>query len=295
MKPDRLIPAWCFCALVFALSAASAAESPFSQPIDAERYVDKNLSPQQVRVLLAMQLESLPYQLAQYARTGNDLVLQSLQDASSAVERYIKRLGESIGNSRDKETFAKLHVGVEHLQQNLVKTVSAVREHRRARTVFDFRIERLVEWLDLQIIDRIRSNPECPDPAKPGLLNSLRSVRVELLGTPSAMWLPFGTAGSPEARDRTVERLETARSIAERLPESVSSDAEKRLAHDLAQSVDVLSRSAQDLFLRIEELRQSWDDTMAALDSMKAVITFPTGARPSESRSPDANTPGNTR
>jgi hypothetical protein len=260
----------------------SAQGSPTTQPPGARALEDDALPVDHLVGLYRARINSLPYLLVRYLESGEILILQRLHESLASVDVYVEAMGRSVTNDQQKEVVAKLLAGSQKLKTSVAKTLKSVEDFRRVHHVFNSRSTGLVDWLDarsealylwygpekeakvmswLEIVSHIRA----------GLLKAVFLNRV----SPCVQFTEV-------ERDKAREMWESISRQTKVLIDTAPSKKERDMAATLSRALANLNRLAAELIINRAELNQAWEQTLAVVESLEALMLTPLrGAEPS--------------
>ncbi len=245
---------------------------PFSDPMRVNTVEGEAYPVDRLVGLLHARINELPYLLARYCRTGNVVLERMVRENLSALGLYVKQMGQSIGNSREKEMFAKLLAGSQNLKDLVEKNLKTIEEYRRADRFFQFRAYRLIQWL----ADRSEELSSKEDSGKTISQNNFATLLEDVrIGLMKAVFLNVVSTNDSEnqpRREKSRAMWDTVIQKAEMLREAATSDEEKELAAVLESSSNNVRNLARDLTIRRDELNQAWDQTYSMVESLEALF-----------------------
>lgn len=221
--------------------------------------------------LFQTSINSLPHLLAIYLDSGEILLVQEIQDTLVSTSGYVNILGKSIGNDLQKEVFAKVLSGSQKLKENVERNLKAINDFRRAKRAFEQRSSKLISWMDTEAESVFQAN--YPDKKDGDTLKITRDIK---LGAMKAVFLSR-VAPCPSSADnrrkKTGEIWEATIKQALQLPTAAVSPLEKETAAVLISALNNVKQLADGLAARSDELNQSWDQTLTAVESLENLVS----------------------
>jgi hypothetical protein len=222
--------------------------------------------------LLQARINALPYLLARYCKSGDVVLARMVKENLSALDLYVKQMGHSIGNDREKEVFAKLLAGSQNLKDLVERNVKAVEEFRRAERFFRFRAHRLVEWVGARAEELAGKGDSGKSDSQKAFAALIEDIRVGLMKAVFLNMVSTNDSENQPRREKSRELWETVAQKAEQLKETAADAQEKELAAVVESSVINVRSLARDLLIRRDELNQAWDQTYSMVESLEVLF-----------------------
>jgi hypothetical protein len=245
---------------------------PFTDAVDLKSFNGDDQAYKKLTGLYRFRINTIPYLLVSYLDNGSLNTLHTLKETMESMEAIVEAMGKTIANDREKETFAKLLGGSDKLHKSVERNIRAIKKFRRLKKVYSIRARDA-----LALISAEPSSIICPGPISQARLDEsgqkdLERLRAQLLKiirrALAQGFRPTITSeqGSDQGRIWD-ETLYLTASISSALEESGA----KEMGHRLTSSVRNLNDLTKSLRVSREEINQSWDEAIAAVESMEAV------------------------
>ena len=245
---------------------------PFSDPMRVNT-ADGNPYPvNRLISLLQARINALPYLLARYCKTGDVVLVRTVQENLSALDLYVNQMGQSIANDREKEVFAKLMAGSQNLKDLVGKNVKAIEEFRRAERFFQFRADRLVRWISVRAEDLPINNDAGDKNSQNSFSELIQDIRIQLMNAVFLNVISTSDSENQPRREKARELWETVVRKAESLAEVASTPEQKEIGAILQSSLSNVRNLARDLLVRRDELNQAWEHTYSMVESFEALF-----------------------
>lgn len=249
---------------------------PFPDPLRVHSAAGEPYSVDCLASLLHARINALPYMLARYYKSGDLVLARSIRENLSALDLYVNQMGQSIGNDRQKEMFAKLLAGSQNLKERVEENFTTIEEYRRAERFFQYRADLLIHWIEARKEELNRQCGSQGTGPQEGFATIVLGIRIDLL---KAVFLSTISTSDSETQPRRQKARDLWESIVQKggiLKTSASTPQETEFAAVLESSLKNVRNLSRDLFIRRDELNQAWDQTYSMVESFEALFTSPT-------------------
>ena len=239
-------------------------------------------------------VHSYPFLLDRYLHTGDVLLVNEVRETTNAVDQYLSLMGKAVANNLQKEMFAKVMAGSQNLKKNAEATLLAIDRYRIIKLVFDKRAARLLEWLQVNSIELSYPTSGNTTPSKNESMRALLdNVKADVLRSVFATQFSLERPADESRRNRTGALWESTMKTSKRLAASAVSLEQKKLIAFLDPTLKSLAGLNADLFVRTDELRRAWEDTLSQVESLEELLSG-SGTPPTDSAS-GKNTPSESK
>ena len=213
-----------------------------------------------------------PYLLERYLQTGDVLLVNEIRETTSALDQCLSLMGKAVENNLQKEMFAKVMTSSQKLKKNVEANLLAIDRYRIIKLVFDNRASQLLESLRVNSFEMTCQNGgDKSGNKKESLRALLDKVTANALRSIFATQFSLQRPDDEQRRNRTRALWDSTLKFSKRVTAVVSPE-KKRLIAFLYPTLKSLNNLTADLFVRTDELRRAWDNTLSQVQSLEELL-----------------------
>jgi hypothetical protein len=214
-----------------------------------------------------------PFLLDRYLQTGDVLLVNEVRETTDAVDKCLNLMGKAVENNLQKEMFAKVMAGSQKLKKNVEANLLAIDRYRITKLVFDKRASQLLERLRMNSLEiTCQSGGDKSINKKQSLRALLDNVIADALRSIFATQFSLQRPDDESRRNRTRALWESTLKSSKRATEAAVSLEKKGLIAFLNPTLKSLDDLTADLFVRTDELRRAWDNTLSQVHSLEELL-----------------------